>query len=53
MMHRIHEGSETSAIIHDNGRSYEEYTMYRKFWPEWFAKILVKQYAKGQKSNNL
>ena len=53
MYHRIHEDSETSAIIHDNARSLEEYTMYCKFWPKWIAKILTKQYAKGQNSNNL
>lgn len=53
MGHRIHEGSETSAIINDNKRSEEELKMFCKFWPEWFAKIIVKYYAKGQKSNQL
>lgn len=53
MYHRIHEGSETSAIIGDNARSREEFTMYCKFWPKWIARILVKQYARGQKSNQL
>ena len=51
MCHRIHADSETSAIIGDNARSAEEYIMYCKFWPAWFAKILNRQYAKGQKSN--
>ena len=51
MCHRIHADSETSAIIGDNARSAEEYIMYFKFWPAWFAKILNRQYAKGQKSN--
>lgn len=53
MYHRIHEDSETSAIIFDNARSEEEYKMYCKFWPKFIAKILVRQYAKGQKSNSL
>ena len=53
MGHRIHEESETSAIIGDHMRSDEEYKMYCKFWPEWIAKILVKFYAKGQQSNQL
>ena len=53
MCHRIHEDSETSAIIGDNARSAEEYEMYCKFWPKWFAKVLNRQYAKGQKSNNM
>ena len=53
MYHRIHEGSETSAIIGDNARSQEEYEMFRKFWPDWIARLLVKVYAKGQASNDL
>lgn len=53
MYHRIHAGSETSAIIGDNARSGEEYEMFRKFWPDWIAGLLVKVYAKGQASNTL
>ena len=53
MGHRIHEESETSAIIGDNKRSEEEYQMFCKFWPKCIAKILVKFYSKGQKSNQL
>lgn len=51
--HRIHEESETSAIIGDNKRSDEEYVMYCKFWPKGIASMLVKAYAAGQKSNEL
>lgn len=53
MYHRIHEDSETSAIIRDNKRSEEDLEMYMKFWPKPIVKILVKLYATGQKSNNL
>lgn len=53
MGHRIHEESETSAIIEDNMRSKEEYQMYCKFWPKSIAKFLVKLYSRGQKSNQL
>jgi len=53
MYHRIHEESETSAIIGDNKRSEEEYIMFCKFWPRWFAKLIVRVYATGQKSNDL
>lgn len=53
MGHRIHAGSETSAIIGDNMRSKEEYQMYCKFWPKFIAKLLVNVYALGQKSNQL
>ncbi len=54
MGHRVHEESETSNVIgEDNGRTPEDYAMYRKFWPKWIADILIKYYEKGQKSNNL
>ena len=53
MYHRIHEDSETSAIIQDNKRSDEDMEMYSKFWPKPIAKLLVKAYAGGQKSNDL
>lgn len=53
MYHRIHEDSETSAIIQENGRSMEDMQLYSKFWPKPIAKILVKLYASGQKSNEL
>lgn len=53
MGHRIHEGSETSAIIGDNMRSSEEYKMFCKFWPKWMAKMILRFYAKGQESNQL
>ena len=51
--HRIHEGSETSAIIENQGRTNEEYIMYRKFWPDRIARLLNQAYSTAQKSNNL
>ena len=53
MYHRIHEESETSNLIENNLRLEEDYFMFQKFWPKWFAKILMKQYAKSTKSNKL
>lgn len=53
MGHRIHEESETSLILQDNERVKEDYIMFCKFWPKWIAKILVKLYSKGEKSNEL
>lgn len=53
MGHRIHEESETTAAIGDNKRTIEEYEMFCKFWPRCISKLLVKQYSKGQKSNQL
>ncbi|MDE5777373.1 MAG: glycosyltransferase family 2 protein [Lachnospiraceae bacterium] len=51
--HRIHEDSETSAIIKDNQRSDEDMIMYSKFWPRPIAALLTKLYAKGQDSNEM
>lgn len=53
MGHRIHEDSETSAAIGDNKRSGEEYQMFCKFWPKPIAKLILRFYAGGQKSNQL
>ena len=53
MCHRIHEGSETSAIIGDNSRSAEDLEMFRKFWPEPIARMLTKVYSLSEKSNQL
>ena len=53
MLHRIHEDSETTSIIKDNMRSDEDMEMYSKFWPKPVARILVRAYADGQKSNKL
>lgn len=53
MFHRIHEGSETSAIIGDNSRSREDYEMFCKFWPERIARLLTRFYSASEKSNQL
>ncbi|MBM6948817.1 glycosyltransferase [Mordavella massiliensis] len=53
MGHRIHEDSETTSAIGDNKRTLEEYQMFCKFWPKIIAKILSKEYAKSQQSNNV
>ena len=54
MGHRVHEDSETTNVIGEGqGRTAEDYEMYRKFWPKWIADMLIKLYAKGQDSNTL
>ncbi|MCM1083400.1 MAG: glycosyltransferase family 2 protein [Clostridium sp.] len=53
MGHRIHEESETSAVINDNKRSDEDYKIFRMFWPAPIAKAITKVYAKSEKSNKL
>ncbi|QHQ61129.1 glycosyltransferase [Anaerocolumna sedimenticola] len=51
--HRIHEKSATTSIIGDRVRSKEDYEMFRRFWPEFIAKGLVKFYSKSEKSNSM
>lgn len=50
--HRIHMESETSATINNgNIRAQEDYEMFLKFWPKWFAAFLMRFYIKGEESN--
>lgn len=51
MMHRVHEDSETSAVLQDNVRTQEDYEMFCKFWPKWIARRLARIYASSEKSN--
>lgn len=53
MCHRIHEESETSRVINKYSRSGEDYQMFRKFWPDWIARILTKLYSGSEKSNSI
>ena len=53
MRHRIHEGSETTALIHDDTRSREDLAMFRMFWPTPVARLLSRMYLTSQKSNDL
>lgn len=53
MGHRIHEESTTTELIADQTRTKEELSIFRRFWPEWIAKLLEKYYQKGQESNRV
>ena len=53
VLHRIHEGSETSAVIGKAGRGSEDVSMLKRFWPGWAAKIIERFYSKGEDSNTL
>jgi glycosyltransferase involved in cell wall biosynthesis len=53
MHHRIHEESETTAVIGEIGRHTEDYVMFCKFWPKPIAKILTKVYSTSEKSNQI
>lgn len=51
--HRIHKESTTTLALSMNKRYHEDYEMYCKFWPKWIARILVNQYSKSEKSNEI
>ena len=53
MAHRIHTGSTTSELIRGNRRREEDLVVYRKFWPEWTARIIEKIYQKSEASNRV
>lgn len=53
MRHRIHEGSETSALIRDDTRTAEDLLMLEKFWPAPVARLLNRIYMAGQSSNSV
>ena len=45
--YRVHDGATTKACIEDNRRSQDEIAMFRKMWPEWIVKILMRYYKKA------
>lgn len=53
MGHRIHEESTTTKTIGENRRTQEDIFMFRKFWPEWFAKFINKIYKNAEKDNEI
>ena len=53
MSHRIHEDSETSAIIKDSERGAEDYEMFCRFWPAWISRLITSVYGKSEKGNEL
>ena len=53
MAHRIHEESETTAMIQEKGRTGEDFEMFRKFWPVWISRILCHFYKKSERFNDI
>ncbi len=49
--HRVHEGSETSALIKDDTRTKEDLAMLSKFWPRPVAVAINHFYSRAQNSN--
>lgn len=52
MYHRIHEDSETSHIIADSTRKYEDLAMLERFWPRPLARLINHFYSESLKSND-
>ena len=53
MGHRVHEDSETTKTISENRRTKEDLEIFKRFWPEWFAKQINKFYSKSEESNDV
>lgn len=53
MGHRIHEESTTTKTIGENRRTKEDIYMFKKFWPEWLAKLINKFYVNAEKTNKM
>lgn len=53
MEHRIHSDSTTSEVVGEKRRREEDLIMYRKFWPEWIARILEHFYQSSEESNKI
>lgn len=53
MKHRIHQESTTSEVLQNSERKEEDLMMYRKFWPEWMARVIEWFYQSAEKSNKL
>ena len=53
MCHRIHGNSTTSEIIGESKRTKEDLEMFKRFWPAFIAKAIVKIYSSSEKSNNI
>lgn len=53
MGHRISNETTTTDIINSGIRTKEDYEIYCKFWPRWFAKFINRLYRNSEKSNQL
>ena len=53
MGHRVHAESETTKTISEKRRTKEDLEIFKRFWPEWFAKKINKFYSKSEDSNKI
>jgi len=51
LLHRIHEGSETTACISSGLREREDCEMFEMFWPPAVARVLTRLYAGSYATN--
>lgn len=49
--HRVHSESETSNCINNHKRIEEDYEMFCRLWPKWFAKLIMIFYKHAQDAN--
>lgn len=53
MGHRISEETTTTKIINEGIRTKEDLEIFKKFWPDFIAKILNHFYVKSENNNNI
>ena len=53
VLHRIHEDSATTELIHNSVRGSEDREMFKRFWPTPIARLLSRAYAQSEKSNDI
>ena len=53
MRHRVHEGSETSAVIADHERTNEDLEILKRFWPVPVARAIARAYSLSERSNGV
>lgn len=53
MGHRIHEESTTTEMTNSTRRAEEETAMFRRFWPKWIARFIMRFYSRAADSNKI
>lgn len=52
-LHRVHLESETTRCIEESKRTEEDYEIFCRIWPKWFAKFLMLFYKHAQDANKV
>lgn len=53
VQHRIHVNSATTFRLKENKRANEDLKMFKRYWPDFIARLLAWLYAKSYKSNDI